>query len=134
MKETLRALVARACPLGGWLWWISLGAVVFLSTAPGLGPPERLALDKIAHFSAYGWLALLTVLSLRGRTARWAGGGLLCTAFGTEAAQMLADGRTAMIGDAVANLAGLGAGTAMGLAVLRTLREKPGPSAEESGD
>lgn len=130
MKRTLRALLSRVSPMGMWLWWISLAAVVFLSITPGLGPPERFGLDKAAHFSAYGWLSLLTTLTLRGRAARWAGALLVCTALGTEVFQVMIDGRTAMVADAVANLAGLVIGTFTGTVVSRSLEGKPQPPAE----
>lgn len=129
MKEFLRTLIARATPAGAWLWWLSLAAVLFLSTAPGMGPPERFGLDKVAHFSAYAWLALLTALTLRGRTARWAGVALVCTALGTELAQSLVDGRSAMVADAAASVAGLVAGTALAAVISRALRRKPPLSA-----
>lgn len=131
MKETLRTLIARPPGVAVWLWWLSLAAVLFLSAAPGMGPPERFGLDKIAHFSAYAWLALLAAVTLRGRAARWAGLALVCMALGTEALQALIASRSAMLGDAAANLAGLAAGTTAAVAILRSVRRKAVSSTEQ---
>lgn len=96
------------------LWWASLAVVVGLTLAPGMGPPPRFGLDKVAHFAAYAWLALLASLALadqRHRTARrWAWSGLLLVAVASEAGQAFIPGRQPLLGDMAANVGGLGCG------------------------
>ncbi len=122
MKDALRALLGRIAPFATLLWWASLGVVIALTLTPGLGPPGRFGLDKAAHFIAFGWLSLLAALVLRERGGRWVLIVLLLSAVGTEMAQMLVATRSSMIGDAVANLAGVALGTTFGRAVARAVR------------
>lgn len=119
MKDILRTMTGRATPIRTGLWWISLTAVIALSITPDMGPPERFGLDKAAHFAAYAWLGLLASVSLRGRVLGASLVALLCTAIGTEAMQVVVEGRSAGMGDVAANLCGLAAGMALGRAWAR---------------
>lgn len=129
MKDVLRALLGRITPFATLLWWASLAVVIVLTLTPGLGPPGQFGLDKVAHFLAFGWLALLAALVLPRRGGRWAVVVLLLSALGTEMAQMMIATRSSMIGDAVANLAGIVVGTTFGRALARAARPQDQESA-----
>lgn len=109
-----------SCRVLAALWMVSLLTVVALSLAPGLGPPSRFGFDKVVHFAAYGWLALLGGLAVaapRQWRLSWPlfswplwpllVAGLLGMAVLSEAAQGLIDSRQARLGDAAANLLGV---------------------------
>jgi len=122
VKDALRTLLGKIEPFATLLWWVSLIIVIVLTLTPGLGPPGRFGLDKAVHFIAFGWLSLLAALVLRERGGRWAMAVLVLSALGTEMAQMIVATRSSMISDAVANLAGIAVGMALGRAVARAFR------------
>lgn len=130
MREGLRSVLERVGPFAPLLWWASLALVIVLTLTPGLGPPGRFGLDKIAHFAAYGWLSFLTALTLRRGVVAWALAVLLCAAVGTEFLQTLVTSRSAMLSDAISNLLGIACGTTIGHLLLRLAGEKASPPAE----
>jgi VanZ family protein len=90
------------------------------SLSPGESPlmgavSRRHINDKVLHFCAYVVLSSLPVVGFRNR---WKGivAGLLMFVLGSllEVAQHFSPGRTADLGDAVANGAGVGCGVVLG--------------------
>lgn len=92
-----------------WLLWLaSIGAVAYGSLNPHVGPPSRLHLDKVLHFSAYGWLALLPgllVLPHRRRTVLVVLG-VICISGAIEIGQSYLPPRQGSWSDFAANSAG----------------------------
>jgi VanZ family protein len=116
----------------GWIWrWgpaLAFMAVIFTASAiPNLGPLPANTSDKVAHFAAYCVLGILVVRALA--RARWVGythrAGLKAWVWTTlygmsdEVHQMLVPGRTASVGDILADAAGAAMGVALAVAVAR---------------
>lgn len=91
------------------VWVLSGGMIAFLSLQPGIEMPVSFwNADKVYHCLAYAWLGGLPLLAFSGpvwgRIAAWSmvGLGLLL-----EWGQSLVPGRTASLGDALANAVGV---------------------------
>mgnify|MGYP001814846790 CR=1 FL=1 len=114
----LRRSWARRCLWG--IWAALLAAVIYGSIASAFAPPGGLGLDKLAHFLAYACLAVVPALLTGGLRAvvPWAVFVCLLGA-GLEAAQSWMAAREASLADLVFNVAGVVAGTSIGLAMAR---------------
>jgi VanZ family protein len=107
-----------------WLFPLALAVVVWGELKPSAHGPE--GWDKVLHFLAYFGLAgLATVAVGRLRAALWAG--LALAAFGgaLEIVQAFV-GRDAEWGDELANVIGVCAGVAAGLAATALMRRLVG--------
>jgi VanZ family protein len=115
----LRAAVSRWGPA---LLWAAL--ILFLGTRPGaaLPLPAIPGLDKVLHAVVYGVLGFLAVRALGAKGAwqalAWGAAIGLLWGFLDEWAQIATPGRTAELGDLLADVAGAAAG---GWIAFRTL-------------
>jgi len=120
MGKSMRLLRMGAA----WLFPLALAVVVWGELKPSAHGPE--GFDKVLHFLAYFGLAgLATVAFGRLRAALWAG--LALAAFGgaLEIVQSFV-GRDAEWGDELANVIGVCAGGAAGLATTALMRRLVG--------
>ncbi|MHC4971071.1 MAG: VanZ family protein [Planctomycetota bacterium] len=108
------ALRGAARRWGPALFWAAL--ILFLGSRPvaDLPLPRIPGFDKVAHAAVYGVLGFLAVRAL-GTTAAWRallwGAAIgLCWGFLDEWAQAATPGRTAEVGDLLADVAGAAAG------------------------
>jgi VanZ family protein len=90
-------------------WLVSAGIIAYLSLLPGIELPVTFwNADKVYHFLAYGWLGALPLWAFArrdlGRAMAYAMVGLGSL---LEWGQSFVPGRTASIGDAVANALGV---------------------------
>lgn len=97
------------------LWAVLVAAIVFFSLSPDYGPPGAFQLDKAAHFLGYGAAAGLPFLGFRARRAVLAAAlAMLPLGVGLELLQELVPTRATDAMDALANLAGVVLGIALG--------------------
>ncbi|MBU1003768.1 MAG: VanZ family protein [Proteobacteria bacterium] len=104
-------------PLVLALWAASLVAVAWLSLTPGAEtPPLFPHQDKLLHFLAYAWLALLPLRGFATRNAAFTGAGAMIF-FGAalEVAQAFVPLRQPSLADLLANSAGVGFGMWLGV-------------------
>ena len=97
-------------------WLLSVLAVVWGSltplAAPVLDAPQA---DKVLHFFAYGWLALLSILAQGvGHRGIAAAASMFLLGVALEVAQQFAPYRSCSLGDVAADGLGVLAGTAIG--------------------
>ena len=118
----------RRIVLAGWC--LSVVGAAYLSLLPGLDlPGDFWNADKLYHMLAYTWLGALPVWCFadarRGRAAAY---GMVVLGALLEWGQSLVPGRTASMGDAVANALGvfLGIWLAEGLLVRLGARRQGG--------
>lgn len=101
-----------------FLWGCAMAGVVTASLQPGLAPPGEFQLDKLIHFAVYAALSALPLAAIGQRGAAIAigivmvGSGLL-----VEWLQGFVPGRSASLGDALANGAGSVAGIVLWIAL-----------------
>ena len=103
------------------------GALLVLvgSLTPGTEMPEIDVSDKLQHFGAYAGLAFLGLLAWpQGRAGGWSVGGLLLAGPLIEVVQMFVPGRSASLGDAVADVLGVAAGAVLAYGVKRVSRSR----------
>lgn len=113
-REKVVEILSRAA---AWLFPMALAVVVWGELKPSAQGPE--GWDKVLHFIAYFGLAGLATVALgRLRPALWAGLALALFGGVLEIVQSFV-GRDAEWGDELANVAGVGAGVAAGLVLLR---------------
>ncbi len=98
------------------LWVFSVGAVVALSLLPDVGMPgDSSNADKIGHFFAYLWIALLPALIMKSpKRSILLFAGLVLLGAVLEVGQMYVPGRMFSFADMGANAAGAVAGIFMG--------------------
>lgn len=99
------------------LWAASLAAVAWLSLAPASDvPPLFPHIDKLGHFVAYAWLALLPMRGFATRDAAFrAVGAVIFYGAGLEVAQAFVPTRDPSFPDLLADLAGTGLGAWLGV-------------------
>ncbi len=113
------------------LWTFSVILVVFLSLSPKIEVPlDFRESDKIAHFIAYLWLAVLPFMAFS-HPAAWRGA-LLMVPLGIvlEFAQMVVPGRFFSFGDMLANALGIVAGIWLSGAVKKKFKVQVEANAE----
>lgn len=97
-------------------WALSMGAVAWLSLAPGAGYPPLFAhADKLGHFASYAWLALLPMRGFGTRRVAISGAGaMIFLGAALEVAQAFVPMREPSIMDMAANTLGVIAGINLG--------------------
>ena len=122
---------------------IIYGGILVGSLSSQIGPPNLFPYsDKLAHMSAWGLLAGIAALAVRGRLASLAiAAALLASGAAVEWGQAYIPGRSASYGDLLANTLGIGLGTLLSLSLAPRLlcamrRGAAGPTGEagEKGD
>ena len=114
------------------LWAALIACVVVGSLLPAANPIMvdigRLRInDKIMHFGAYLALSLLPVIGCRDRRrGLMAGLSMFFLGVLMEAGQHFSPGRAVELGDVIANGAGVGCGTLLGLPLRRALSPPSG--------
>jgi VanZ family protein len=97
------------------LWLGAIALVVSLSLAPNAGPTAAFNIDKLCHLLGYATLAGLPFVTFRaGRPVYLAAAAMAPLGIVLEVLQHWVPGRTAEAGDALANLAGVVIGIALG--------------------
>ena len=112
-------------------WAVLMGSVIAGSLLPA-GSPVVVAIgrlpisDKVVHFCAYLALSCLPVIGFRDRS-RGIVAGVSTFALGLliEAGQQFSPGRAAGLGDVIANGAGVGCGTLLGIPIRLLHRNSP---------
>jgi len=92
-----------------FIWGISILLVVCLSLTPRMEIPYHFSgADKLAHFAAYTWLAMLPFFGFAGRRTALTGALLMALlGIGLECAQCYVPGREFSFFDILANSAGV---------------------------
>jgi len=106
-----------------FLWGVSICAVILLSLVPRVElPVDFWNADKVYHFAAYAWLALLPVIGFADRRTA------LCAAFTMiilgallEAVQYFVPGRMFSVLDILANTLGVILGIVLGRRIGKRL-------------
>ena len=105
------------------LWFFSIILVVFLSLSPKMEIPlEFRESDKVAHFAAYLWLAILPFFAFQPPAALRRALVMVPLGIALEFLQILVPGRTFSFGDILANVAGVVLGIWMAGAVRKRLK------------
>lgn len=105
--------------LAGLLVAILTIALLWAGLQPRLAPPSEYGLDKILHAGAFGFLAMLGAIALRGRAAPLlSGAGVAFIGALLEVAQGQVKGRVGSLEDWVADVGGI----VLALAALQAFR------------
>ena len=114
-RDSLRTL-ARA------VFVVAALVVVIGSLTPAAEMPEIEVSDKIQHFAAYAGLAFLAKIAWRPPGfLGWPLASVVIAGPAIELLQFLVPGRSASVGDAVADVMGVAVGVLCGVAVRRLL-------------
>ena len=110
-------------PILRTLWISSIILVVFLSLSPKIDIPfEFRESDKVAHFVAYLWLAVLPFFAFSPPAALRRALFMVPLGIGLEFAQIMVPGRSFSFGDILANIAGIALGIWMAGALKKRLK------------
>ena len=110
------------------VWLVSVAATVYVSLLPRLELPiDFWNADKLYHAGTYAWLGALPLWAFaRGERARAAAYCMILLGCLLEWGQSFVPGRTASIGDAVANAFGVFVGIWLSEALMRRVRGDAG--------
>jgi VanZ family protein len=106
----------RRMILVGWVLSLVLVVTASLEPEPDMPMPFSSA-DKVYHWAAYAWLALLPFFAFKGTGAWSAALSMILLGAGLEAAQSFVPGRYPSIMDVVANTVGVITGILVALIV-----------------
>ncbi len=104
-------------------WFLSIILVSYLSLTPRLEIPcPFTGVDKVGHFLAYAWLAILPFLGFeRTRTAFTGAFLMIPLGIGLEFAQRHVPGRDFSVADMIADSAGV----ALGMFLVKHIKKRP---------